>query len=100
MQYRELGRTGLTVGASEQERDFSGALPALDASLKGQCVYCNHCIPCTQGIDIARVSRLADEGEFFPERERGRSTRRFPRNRRSARSARFASPAVPMVWTS
>ena len=44
--------------AAEEERDFSLALSESRWDLRGQCVYCNHCLPCPQSIDIAAVTRL------------------------------------------
>lgn len=44
--------------ATEEERDFSLALSESRWDLRGQCVYCNHCLPCPQEIDIAAVTRL------------------------------------------
>jgi len=46
------------LDATEEERDFSLALAQSRWDLAGQCVYCNHCLPCPQGIDIAAVTRL------------------------------------------
>ena len=44
--------------AAEADRDFSGALAALQTAEKGVCIYCNHCQPCTQGIDISLVNQF------------------------------------------
>ena len=58
------------LNSTEKEKDYTVILPYLEQSLKGQCVYCNHCLPCSQGIDIGRVNRIVDEGQYFPEQER------------------------------
>jgi predicted aldo/keto reductase-like oxidoreductase len=50
-------------GASAAERDFSALLPAFEHYPKGQCVYCNHCLPCPAGIDIGKVSSLFDDAQ-------------------------------------
>jgi predicted aldo/keto reductase-like oxidoreductase len=48
------------LDASDSEKDFGAALGASAWSLAGACMYCNHCLPCPAGIDIAAVTRLAD----------------------------------------
>jgi len=56
-------------GASAAERDYSALLPAFEHYPSGQCVYCNHCLPCPAGIDIGQVSSLLDQArrELTPE---------------------------------
>lgn len=50
--------------ASEKERDFSEILThAPRFSLKGHCMYCNHCLPCAMHIDIARINQYVDMRE-------------------------------------
>lgn len=43
-----------------EERDYTvitqGSLPLLG----GKCMYCNHCLPCVQNIDIAAVTKYLD----------------------------------------
>jgi predicted aldo/keto reductase-like oxidoreductase len=50
-------------GASEVEKDFS----AIDANslwkLAGRCVYCNHCLPCPESIDVGGLIKLLDSEE-------------------------------------
>jgi predicted aldo/keto reductase-like oxidoreductase len=46
--------------ASEEEKDYSGILDKTDWNLSGSCMYCNHCLPCPAGIDIAATTRLFD----------------------------------------
>jgi uncharacterized protein len=48
------------LAASEEEKDFSAILGKTDWSLTGSCMYCNHCLPCPVGIDIAATTRLLD----------------------------------------
>ena len=55
----------------EKERDYSFILSQKPQfSMKGQCVYCNHCLPCPSQIDIARVNQYLDivkaEGSISP----------------------------------
>lgn len=46
--------------ASEEEKDYSIILGKTDWNLAGSCMYCNHCLPCPAGIDIAATTRLLD----------------------------------------
>ena len=47
--------------ADDEARDYSTALSgARKLTSRGQCMYCNHCLPCPAGIDIAAVGRLLD----------------------------------------
>ncbi|NLT73883.1 MAG: hypothetical protein GXX94_06765 [Chloroflexi bacterium] len=50
--------------ATEEERDFSGLLTSFEQYQPGECVYCNHCLPCPQGINVGQVNRLLDMGRF------------------------------------
>ncbi len=52
-----------TLEAGESERDFSGLLTAFGRYVEGECVYCNHCLPCPVSIDIAEVNRLLDAAQ-------------------------------------
>ena len=68
------------LGASSTE-EISEALKYLDAkpedknygrvfkghnniSMSGKCMYCNHCQPCVEGIDIAAVNKYLDIAEL------------------------------------
>lgn len=47
--------------ASAKERDYSVLLASTPQfSLKGRCMYCNHCLPCPQHINVAQVNKLLD----------------------------------------
>lgn len=48
------------LDAPASERDFGAALGKGGWSVAGACMYCNHCLPCPVGIDIAAVTKLAD----------------------------------------
>jgi len=50
--------------ASEEERDFAGLLAAFAEYRGGECVYCNHCLPCPQGINVGQVNRLGDLASY------------------------------------
>ncbi len=38
--------------ASEEEKDYRPALDSLHDRLAGHCVYCHHCLPCPEGIEV------------------------------------------------
>ncbi len=46
--------------ASTEDKDFSGVISHTGWSLRGSCMYCNHCLPCPSRIDIAATTRIAD----------------------------------------
>ena len=46
--------------ASDAEKDYSVILGKTAWNLSGSCMYCNHCLPCPAGIDIAATTRLLD----------------------------------------
>ena len=45
--------------ASPAERDYAAAFAEFPKiSWQGHCMYCGHCAPCPQGIDVAMVTKL------------------------------------------
>jgi len=48
------------LNASEEERDYSRIVSEFQGSMKGSCVYCNHCLPCPSKINIASVNKYLD----------------------------------------
>jgi hypothetical protein len=46
--------------ARPEERDYRPALANIHSYLAGTCVFCNHCLPCPQGIDIGNTLMMAD----------------------------------------
>lgn len=51
------------LNASDLERDYSEAISSFKEDgkgFKGSCVYCNHCLPCPAGINIASVHKYLD----------------------------------------
>jgi len=55
--------------AREEERDFAAAVAEFEEYVEGECVYCNHCLPCPSAIDIGRTIRLLEmaRGRMTPE---------------------------------
>jgi predicted aldo/keto reductase-like oxidoreductase len=43
-----------------EELDYSFVAKRRNEGLRGACVYCGHCMPCPQGIDIAAVNKFLD----------------------------------------
>jgi len=48
------------LNAGEEERDYSAVIRDFQGSMKGSCVYCNHCLPCPAEINIANVNKYLD----------------------------------------
>ena len=46
--------------ATVAEKDYSEMVKNFREYEAGQCVYCNHCLPCPSSIDIGRVTCLLD----------------------------------------
>lgn len=46
--------------AGPEELDYTEAILGMNRNFKGSCVYCNHCLPCPAGIDIAAVTKYLD----------------------------------------
>lgn len=45
--------------AADVEKDYADAFAALPKiSWEGHCMYCGHCAPCPQGIDVAAVTKF------------------------------------------
>jgi len=49
--------------ADADERAYGRLLDAVPTHASGECVYCNHCLPCCVGIDIGDVIRLVDRAQ-------------------------------------
>lgn len=48
------------VKATSEEKAFSEIVKEFKEYEAGQCVYCNHCLPCPASIDIGQITRLLD----------------------------------------
>lgn len=56
---KELAAALAHLKAPARDRSYRKILKESQEELQGNCVYCNHCLPCPVGIDIGRViSRL------------------------------------------
>jgi len=47
--------------ATAQEKDYSAILPTFAQFANGECVYCNHCLPCSSEIDIGQTISLLEQ---------------------------------------
>ena len=45
-------------------RDYGAAVAKSRWSVMENCQYCNHCLPCTAGINIGLVNRLLDKTDY------------------------------------
>lgn len=55
----ELGASLAYETASPEERDYAAAFAAFPRiRWEGHCMYCGHCAPCPNGIDVATVTKF------------------------------------------
>jgi len=52
-----------TLEAGDAERDYSAIISEFGRYVEGECVYCNHCLPCPAVIDIGQINRLVDTAQ-------------------------------------
>lgn len=62
LQTVEQVRTALAYeSATDAEKDYTPILSSDPAySMKGRCMYCNHCLPCSADLDIAQINKFYD----------------------------------------
>ncbi len=51
------------LDASADEKDYAAVLKDVKQFEKGECVYCNHCLPCPQAIDVGSVIRSLETSQ-------------------------------------
>lgn len=56
----EMKQALMYENTTQEERDYMTAMPGGLPMIGGKCMYCNHCLPCPQGIDIAAVTKYLD----------------------------------------
>lgn len=54
----ELNGVLAYLNATDEEKDFTELLTDFNEYITGECVYCNHCLPCPLDIDIGQMIRL------------------------------------------
>jgi len=57
---KELSDSLQYLTVTTKEKDFSSIISDFQEDLRGNCVYCNHCLPCPEEIDIGRVIQMVD----------------------------------------
>ena len=57
--------------STDEERDYSAAVAKSRWSVIENCLYCNHCLPCTADINIGEVNRLLDALAYHPDADIG-----------------------------
>jgi len=57
----EFRRTLRYLEATDEERDYRPVVADLHQRLAGQCVYCHHCLPCPQGIEVGWMIWIVDQ---------------------------------------
>jgi hypothetical protein len=57
---REVREAARYLDAGDEQKDFSRVIASRKSAAHAQCLYCNHCLPCPVGIDIAALTRLMD----------------------------------------
>jgi len=55
--------------ASTAQRDYSAAVVKSRWRVTGNCIYCNHCLPCNANINIGLVNRFVDQAYHNPDTE-------------------------------
>jgi predicted aldo/keto reductase-like oxidoreductase len=45
---------------TDEERDYSGIIETYQGGFRGNCMYCNHCLPCPSCIDVAALTKYLD----------------------------------------
>jgi predicted aldo/keto reductase-like oxidoreductase len=57
---QELRATLHYLEATDEEKNYRPAIASMYRDLAGHCVYCNHCLPCPQNIEIGMTILLTD----------------------------------------
>jgi predicted aldo/keto reductase-like oxidoreductase len=74
----ELAAAIQALEATGAERDFSDLLTRFGRYQEGECVYCNHCLPCPAVIDIGQVLRMVDLAQWDVTRDLQRAYDKLP----------------------
>jgi len=61
----ELGAALRYFEATSEEKDLAPLPDKIKQSLAGHCVYCNHCHPCPQGINVSWTILITDWARGF-----------------------------------
>jgi predicted aldo/keto reductase-like oxidoreductase len=58
---KEFWQTLYYLHATDHERDYRPIVTDLHQRFAGQCVYCHHCLPCPEGIEVGWMIWLLDQ---------------------------------------
>ena len=86
---RQLEKTLHFLEANDAEMDFTSVIIEFQEDLKGNCVYCNHCLPCPVSIDIGHTFSMLDKALLDTssyKAHRGKINFYYPGRIRSTRS--------------
>jgi len=86
-------------GCDGKGEDFSANVADFKQYVTGECVYCNHCLPCPVVIDIGQTLRLLDMARQNLTTELRAASALCPSKLRLARSAARAWSDVLLEWT-
>ena len=50
--------------ASEEQKDYSIISRLTYENIQDSCIYCDHCQPCTAGLDISQINKFRDLAEI------------------------------------
>jgi len=86
---KQLEKTLHFLEANDAEMDFTSVITEFQEDLKGNCVYCNHCLPCPVGTDIGHTFSMLDRALLDTssyKAHRGKINFYYPGRIRSTRS--------------
>ncbi len=55
------------LSLTDEEKDFTDSIKTYKGDFAGECVYCNHCLPCPVDIDIAAMTKMMDIAMLNPD---------------------------------
>jgi hypothetical protein len=61
---KHLSEALVYFDSTDEEKDFSEIIADFQQYITGDCVYCNHCLPCPSEIDIGRTIRLFEMAQI------------------------------------
>jgi predicted aldo/keto reductase-like oxidoreductase len=88
---KELDASLAYLKAPTRVRSYRKVLKESQEELQGNCVYCNHCLPCPVGIDIGRVISRWDRIQAGKDKEslQNRTNYYYPARLRLSRGINF-----------
>lgn len=75
---RQLREAQAYGRASAADLDFAEALADFAEPASGECVYCNHCLPCPVGIDVGATIRALESATWLDAKALASAYRALP----------------------